>query len=63
MTLDDLPECISVPDLASYLGISRSGAYNLCRSGQIPSIRIGGSVRVRKSVFLEWIAAQEKKIS
>ena len=29
--IGDLPMTLSVEDVASYLGISRVGAYNLCR--------------------------------
>ena len=38
---DDMPLMLSVPDVASVLGISRAGAYELVRSDGFPSLRIG----------------------
>lgn len=35
--------------VSQILGISRSFSYKLMRSGRIPSIRIGRSIRVRPS--------------
>ena len=35
--------------VAEILGISRAFAYKLMRSGRIPSVRIGRSIRVRPS--------------
>lgn len=32
--------------LAAYLGISESSAYKILESGQLPTIRIGTSIRV-----------------
>jgi excisionase family DNA binding protein len=37
---------ITVEDAAALLGMSRAGAYNAIREGQIPSIRIGRCIRV-----------------
>lgn len=36
-------------EAAQVLGISRSLAYELIRSGQLPAIRIGGRLRVAES--------------
>ena len=37
---------ISVPEAAKLLGISRSAAYEAARSGELPAMRFGSSVRV-----------------
>lgn len=37
---NDLPLMLSVPDVASVLGISRAGAYELVRSDGFPSLRM-----------------------
>lgn len=63
ITLEELPEFISVPELAECLGISRSGAYNLCKSGQLPNIKIGNTVRIRKAALLDWIAENERQVA
>ena len=38
------------------LGVCRSKAYELIRSGQIPSIRLGNSVRVPVEALRRWVA-------
>ena len=40
------------------LGVSRSKAYELIARGEIPSIRIGGSVRVPLEALNAWISQQ-----
>jgi excisionase family DNA binding protein len=45
-------------EAADAIGISRSKAYALIASGEIPSIRIGGSVRVPVAALNEWIDRQ-----
>ena len=52
---DDLPLMLSVPDVASVLGISRAGAYELVRSDGFPSLRIGSRIVVPKGKFIDWI--------
>ena len=54
---DALPLMLSVPDVASVLGISRAGAYELVRSDGFPSLRIGSRIVVPKEKFIGWINA------
>ncbi len=54
---NDLPLMLSVPNVASVLGISRAGAYELVRSDSFPSLRIGSRIIVPKERFIEWINA------
>ena len=42
-------------DVARLLNISRAFAYQLMRQGEIPTIRIGNAVRVRKEDLLAYI--------
>lgn len=42
-------------DVARMLNISRAFAYQLMRQGEIPTIRIGSAVRVRKEDLLAYI--------
>lgn len=49
MTLDEAlaQATISVPDAgAVFFGLARNGAYEAARRGDIPTIRVGGKVRV-----------------
>lgn len=43
----------TVVEVAEILGIGRNTAYESCRNGEIPSVRIGGRVLVPCSVIDE----------
>ena len=45
---------LSVLDVASVLGISRAGAYELVRSDGFPALRIGSRIIVPKEKFIDW---------
>ena len=45
-------------EAAEAIGIGRSKMYELLASGELPSIRIGGSVRVPIDALRAWIARQ-----
>jgi len=45
-----------VPEAAKALGISRTKAYALTRSGELPSFRLGRAVRVPIAELRAWIA-------
>lgn len=48
-------------EVGEALGLSRSRVYELIAAGAIPSIRVGGCVRVPVDALREWIAAQSAK--
>jgi excisionase family DNA binding protein len=48
-------------DVASFLGISRSLAYRMMRSGEIQSIRFGRTIRVKPEALEKFL--QERTIS
>ena len=52
---DELPLMLSVPEVAAVLGISRAAAYELARSKDFPSLRIGTRIVVPKDRFINWI--------
>jgi len=54
-SFDDLPLTLRVEDLMPILGIGRNTAYELVRSGQIRSIRIGRKIRIPKAAVLEFL--------
>jgi excisionase family DNA binding protein len=45
-------------EAAEAIGIGRSKVYELLASGELPSLRIGGSVRVPVDALKAWIARQ-----
>lgn len=52
---DELPIMLSVPQLATTLGISRSGAYTLVRTASFPALKIGSRIVVPKDKLQDWI--------
>ena len=46
----------TVEDIAVILGIGRSSAYKLAKSGYFKIIRIGNMIRISKKSFEEWLA-------
>ena len=55
-SFEDLPLTLRVEDLMPILGIGRNTAYELVRSGQIRSIRVGRQLRVPKDAVVEFLA-------
>ena len=45
-------------EAAEVMGIGRSKVYQLIASGDLPAIRIGGSVRIPVAALAAWIARQ-----
>jgi len=48
-------EILTVAEVANYLRISKAQAYVLTRRGEIPTIRVGQSPRVRRQDLLKYI--------
>ncbi len=56
-TYDEIPPIMTVPEVGEFLGIGRSNAYALARSGQIEVIRIGKQFKVPRHALLKFIGA------
>ena len=54
----DLPLALRVEELMPVLGIGRNTAYELVRSGQIRSIRVGRQLRIPKEALLEFLSRE-----
>lgn len=48
-------EVYTVPELAAILKIGRNAAYDLVKSGNIRSIRIGKSIRIPRSALEKFL--------
>ncbi len=59
-SFDDLPLMLSVPELASVLGISRTRAYELAREKGFPSLIIGARILVPRDKLVAWIDEKSK---
>jgi len=57
---DDRP-MMKASDIAAALNVSRSKAYELLASGEIPSMTVGGCRRVRPSTFEAYLDAKEQE--
>ena len=54
---EDLPLVLHVKDLTSLLSVSHNTAYQLVRSWQIRSIRIGRTYRIPRDAVAEYLCA------
>lgn len=57
-SLDELPLALRVEDLMPILGIGRNTAYDLVRSGQIRSVKVGRQIRVPKDAVMEFLGTK-----
>jgi excisionase family DNA binding protein len=59
--MDEQPhEYLKVPEVAAVLRIARSRVYELVGEGEIPSVRIGRSVRVSRKELERWLEGQRQ---
>ena len=54
-SFEELPLMLSVPEMASVLGISRAGAYELVKEKGFPSLTIGSRIIIPRDKLIAWI--------
>lgn len=54
------PAMLTVEEAAAYLRIGRSKAYQMVASGLLPSMRMGGLLRIPRGALEKWITDQTK---
>ena len=54
---DELPLTLRVEDLMSILDIGRNTAYELVRSKQIFSVKIGRQLRIPKQALIDYLTS------
>lgn len=59
MGYEDIPLVLSVEDLMPILRIGRNTAYDLVRSGQIDSFKLGVKYRISKQALMEYLAGEK----
>lgn len=57
LDLAQLPYVLRVEDLMPVLQIGRNSAYNLVRSGQIQSIKVGRQIRIPRKELERFLGA------
>ena len=57
---ENYPDVVTVKDLCRMLNIGRNTAYELIRSEQIASLKIGRQVRIGKNAVIRYIEIGNK---
>lgn len=57
-----LPELLTVRDVQDITQLGRTKVYELIRDGELPVLRIGRSLRIRRDVLDRWLLAQEDNV-
>lgn len=55
MESEQLPMFLTVEEMAALLRLKRSHAYEMVKSGKIPSLKMGRLIRVPRDVLLEMV--------
>jgi len=58
-SFNDLPLTLCGEDLMPILGIGRNTAYELVRSGQIFSVKIGRQLRIPKQALIDYLSGKD----
>jgi excisionase family DNA binding protein len=58
-SFDELPLTLRVEDLMPILGIGRNTAYELVRTKQIRSVRIGRQLRIPKDALIDYLTVAD----
>jgi excisionase family DNA binding protein len=53
---------MTIPEVANYLKVSKAKMYYLVSRKQIPHIRLGRNVRIRKADLLKWLELLMEKV-
>ena len=48
-------DILTIPEVAEYLKLSKSKVYKMVQRGDIPSFKIGKSVRLRRTDVIDWM--------
>ena len=59
MNTENLPDILTVPEIAHYLKLSKVMVYKLVEEGRMPHYRIARAVRVSRDQFLHWLETQK----
>lgn len=63
VSLHDLPLALSVPQVAELLNIGRNTVYELVRSHQLRSVRIGRQIRIPRSALEDYLNGPTNEIA
>ncbi len=52
------PELLSIPEVCHSLGMGKSWVYRRVKSGEIPSVKLGRSIKVKREDLEEYLESQ-----
>lgn len=58
--LDNLPEVVTVQELAEFVKISESTIWRHIKNGDLKALKIGKNVRIEKAEVIKWAKEKEK---
>lgn len=61
MIESELPQVLTVDEVAAFLRIGRSAAYEAVRRGEIPAIRVGRRLRVPRDRLLQELLLEQRE--
>jgi excisionase family DNA binding protein len=56
------PQYLTLKEFAAEHRVSIRTAYQLARDGKIPTVRIGGQIRIPRSVLADWLEANTRGV-
>jgi excisionase family DNA binding protein len=57
------PQYLTLREFADQHRVSIRTAYQLARDGKIPTVRIGGQIRVPRAALADWVEANTRGAS
>lgn len=59
MSLETLPDILTVKQVADHIGWHPNTVYLRCTSGELKSFKTGNSRRIRKEAYAKWLESLE----
>lgn len=59
MTFNELPDLLTVNEVADYLRLTNIQVYNLIYDKKLPAFKVGGSWRIKKETIQELMRGEE----
>lgn len=60
MGLDNLPDVITIKQLAEFLQVSEITIKRAIKAGDLKALKVGKSVRIEKESVMEWLEQKNK---
>ena len=61
--LEDLPNLLRVPEAAAWAGVGAGIIYDMARTGQLDSVKLGRLVRIPRSALAAWAGSERGDVS